>query len=82
MVLDKQIVILLMIIAVSCSEGMRLLEKAPSLDPGDPRPSKYLAIAHVKAHYQYDSALKKIGSITMLPKHGRSKKAIRCVSCG
>jgi tetratricopeptide (TPR) repeat protein len=37
--------------------GMALLKKARAMNPDDPRPYKYLAIAHVNAHYQYDSAL-------------------------
>ena len=39
-------------------KGMDLLNKARAMNPDDPRPYKYLAIAHVNAHYQYDSALK------------------------
>jgi tetratricopeptide (TPR) repeat protein len=38
-------------------KGIKLLNKAQQLDPKDPRPSKYLAIGHVNAHYQYDAAL-------------------------
>ena len=39
-------------------KGMDLLNKARAMNPDDPRPYKYLAIAHVNAHYQYDMALK------------------------
>lgn len=39
-------------------KGIKVLKKANKIAPADPRPFKYLAIAHVNAHYQYDSALK------------------------
>ncbi len=38
-------------------KGIALLKKARAENPDDPRPYKYLAIAHVNAHYQYDTAL-------------------------
>ena len=38
-------------------KAMPLLKKIVSRNPGDPRPHKYLAIAHVDAHYQYDAAI-------------------------
>ena len=38
-------------------KGLKMLKQAKKLDPADPRPYKYLAIAHVNAHYQYKSAL-------------------------
>ena len=41
-------------------KGLKLLKKAKALAPEDPRPYKYLAIAHVNAHYQYESALKEL----------------------
>ena len=41
-------------------KGLKLLQQAKSLDPEDPRPYKYLAVAHVNAHYQYKSALKEL----------------------
>lgn len=41
-------------------KGLPLLQKAKAMKPEDPRPYKYLAIAHVNAHYQYASALKEL----------------------
>ena len=41
-------------------KGMPLLKKALLKLPDDPRPHKYLAIAHVDAHYQYDTAIKEL----------------------
>jgi tetratricopeptide (TPR) repeat protein len=38
-------------------KGIKVLIKARQIDPDDPRPYKYLAIGHVNAHYQYDTAL-------------------------
>lgn len=46
-------------------KGMKLLKKAIRINPDDPRPYKYLAICHVNAHYQYDSALKALASYLM-----------------
>jgi tetratricopeptide (TPR) repeat protein len=40
------------------NKAIKVLQKAQKLDPDDARPFKYLAIAHVDAHYQYDAALK------------------------
>jgi tetratricopeptide (TPR) repeat protein len=37
-------------------KGIPLLKKALESNPADPRPLKYLAIAHVDAYYQYDTA--------------------------
>jgi tetratricopeptide (TPR) repeat protein len=39
-------------------KGIPILKKAAQLAPSDPRPLKYLAIAHVDAYYQYDAAQK------------------------
>jgi tetratricopeptide (TPR) repeat protein len=39
-------------------KAIGLLDKAREMRPDDPRPYKYLAIAHVNAHYQYDTAQK------------------------
>jgi len=44
-------------IASMSRKGITLLKKARAEDPDDPRPYKYLAVAHVNAHYQYDTAL-------------------------
>ncbi len=41
-------------------KAIPLLKAAKRLKPEDPRPDKYLAVAHVDAHYQYDAALKSI----------------------
>ncbi len=38
-------------------KGIKVLKNAQNLNPQDPRPYKYLAIGHVNAHYQYDTAL-------------------------
>lgn len=38
-------------------KGISVLKKAQTLAPDHPLPYKYLAIGHVCAHYQYDSAL-------------------------
>lgn len=48
-------------------KAIKLLNKASDLTPDDPRPYKYLAISHVNAHYQYDSALKALDKYI---KHG------------
>jgi tetratricopeptide (TPR) repeat protein len=39
-------------------KAVGILKKAEKLDSEDPRPWKYLSIAHVDAFYQYDTALK------------------------
>lgn len=38
-------------------KAIGVLRKAKQLNPEDPRPDKYLAIANVGAYYQYDTAL-------------------------
>lgn len=43
-------------------KAINLLNQARTLNPADPRPYKYLAIAHVDAHYQNDTALKMLES--------------------
>jgi tetratricopeptide (TPR) repeat protein len=45
-------------VASMSRKAMALLDKARAMNPDDARPYKYLAIAHVNAHYQYDTALK------------------------
>ena len=47
-------------------KAMPLLQKALARLPDDDRPHKYLAIAHVDAHYQYDAALKEIATYTRM----------------
>ena len=47
-------------------KAMPLLQKALSRLPDDARPHKYLAIAHVDAHYQYDAAIKEIKTYTRM----------------
>lgn len=37
-----------------------LLNKAKALNPDDPRPYKYLAVAHVNSNYQFQSAIKEL----------------------
>ena len=44
-------------VASMSRKGIDRLTKARDRNPDDPRPYKYLAIAHVNAHYQYDTAL-------------------------
>lgn len=38
-------------------KAISMLKTAQRLDPEDPRPYKYLAVANVDAYYQYDAAL-------------------------
>lgn len=45
-------------LAAMSRKGINLLSRAVQLAPDDPRPYPYLAVAHVDAHYQYDTALK------------------------
>ena len=47
-------------------KAMPLLQKALARLPDDARPHKYLAIAHVDAHYQYDAAQKEIATYTRM----------------
>ncbi len=39
-------------------KAMKILKQAIALQPQDPRPYRYIAIAHVNGFYQYDSGLK------------------------
>lgn len=39
-------------------KAIGMLQAAQKLNPKDPRPDKYLAVANVDAYYQYDTALK------------------------
>jgi tetratricopeptide (TPR) repeat protein len=41
-------------------KALGLLQKAKKLNPEDPRPDKYMAIANVDAFYQYETALKSL----------------------
>jgi tetratricopeptide (TPR) repeat protein len=43
-------------------KAIDILQKAKNLNPEDPRPDKYLAIANVDAYYQYDTALKSLNA--------------------
>jgi tetratricopeptide (TPR) repeat protein len=47
-------------------KGIKILNTAAALCPDDPRPYKYLAVAHVDAHYQYDTALKVLNRYVQL----------------
>ncbi len=41
-------------------KGIKILNKAKAINGEDPRTYKYLAVAHVDAFYQYDSALREL----------------------
>lgn len=55
-------------LAAMSRKAIAVLNQAIKLSPDDPRPYPYLAVAHVDAHYQYDTALSLLTTYMKLKK--------------